>query len=133
MENLHKRIGFFLRETSDGKKNPGENRHVSRYFIIDNDYNLHYTIHYSHIQNVVKTSNKFSDLFTKVDKHFKSIPFTDIKIGDIKDYPKPEFLPFLNTKYFDVEVAFPDTNLETSAARGGDSSGGNSNKTNTSR
>lgn len=49
MENLHKRIGFFLRETHDGKKSQGESRYVFRYFIIDNAYNLHYTIHYSHV------------------------------------------------------------------------------------
>ena len=133
MENLHKRIGFFVRETSDGKKNSGESHYVFRYFIIDNDYNLHYTIHYSHIQNVVRTSSRFSDLFSKVDHHFKSISFTDINIGEIKDYPKPEFLPFLNNKYFDVEVAFPDTNVENSAVRSRGTSSGNLNKANTSR
>jgi hypothetical protein len=117
MENLNKRIGFFLRDTSDVKTNSGESRYVFRYFIIDNDFNLHYTANYSHIQNAIKTSSKFSDLFIKVNKYFKSISFTDIKIGEIKDYPKPELLPFLNNKYFDVEIAFPESNLETSANR----------------
>lgn len=81
----------------------------------------------------MRTSSKFSDLFEKVDTHFKSIPFTDIKIGEVKDYPKPEFLPFLNNKYFDVEVAFPDTNLETSSSRGRGSNSGNNSRHNTSR
>lgn len=46
MENLYKRVGYFLREvtTPDGKPTM-----FFRYFIIDNDQNLHTTAHYSHI------------------------------------------------------------------------------------
>lgn len=114
MENLYKRVGYFLREGSspDGKPNM-----IFRYFIIDNDQNLHHTHYYSHILNAIKSSRKFSELFYKVDKHFKHISFTSLKIGEIKDYPQPEILPFLNSKYFEVEVHIADSKEDVSDTR----------------
>ena len=126
MEHLFKRIGYFLRETNEGKGGLiQENRYIVRYFIIDNDCNLHYTMNYSTLQGMIESSDSFTELYGKVSKVFKSIKIAGIKVGKAKDYTKPEFMPFLNQRFCDVELKIADPD-----GSGGDSAGdrGSSNR-----
>lgn len=122
MESLVKRIGYFLRETTESRGVSQENRYIVRYFILDNDYNLHYTVAYSTLQDVIKKSQKYSDLYERIENKFKSIKLSDIEVSKIKDYERPEFMPFLNQKYVEVTLSIQDVNLETSTV--GDRSSG---------
>jgi len=103
-----------LREASDGKDNGHENRYVVRYFIIDDEGNLYYTMNYAALRNFIRQSTTFSDLFSMVNKHFKSIKMSEIKVGKVQAYKNPEMMPFLNQSFFDVEILLADQNEENS-------------------
>ena len=114
MESLVKRIGYFLRDTSEGKPSSPNNKYIVRYFVVDNHSNLYYTISYASLQHLISRSKNYAQLFENAAREFKSIQMAEISTGKLKKFERPEFMPFLNEKYFDVEIELQDPNLETS-------------------
>lgn len=110
MQSLVKRIGYFLKDESTGTGSRGTptNKYYIRYFLLDNDNNFYCTSSYARLEFLIKTSDKFSDLFRNAKNNLKLEKQTDYKLTEIKSYPQPEAIPFLNQKYFEMHVS-PNT------------------------
>ena len=73
MQSLVKRIGYFLKDESTGTGSRGTptNKYYIRYFLLDNDNNFYCTSSYARLEFLIKTSDKFSDLFRNAKNNLK--------------------------------------------------------------
>ena len=114
MQSLVKRIGYFLKD--DSVNNPGSrsasSKYYKRYFLMDNANNFYCTSSYARLEFLIQSSDTLADLFRNAKNNLKCEKQYDYKITDIKSYPQPEVIPFLNQKYFEMHITqpTPDTN-----------------------
>jgi hypothetical protein len=74
---------------------------------MDNQHNFYCTSSYARLEFLIQTSDTFQDLFKNAKNNLKCEKLHDYKVTDIKTYPQPEVIPFLNQKYFEMHITVP--------------------------
>ena len=97
MLNLSNRLGIFVKERKKGRS------YKTRYFFIDNNYNLIYTSNQAFIEKEVKSSETINEIIYKLS-YMKKICFKSSKIGLLKLFATLESIPLAHKNCFELFI-----------------------------
>jgi hypothetical protein len=107
---VHKRIGYFLKETNSSGAWNNTPKFAIRYFLISNNCQIYYTENYAQLVQIIKEGGDLKNIFERAEKDLKKIKISDLKPSEIKKYDQPELLPFLNQFYFEIFLSLVSGN-----------------------
>lgn len=107
MQNIAQRIGIFVkqRKRSKGFK--------TRFFFIDNEFNLLYTSNIAYIEKVIKHSETIADIIAKLQKA-KKFNFKNAKVGPLRLFYTIDTIPLANKNCFEMFIENPKEPTPTS-------------------
>jgi len=107
MLNLSQRLGIFVKERKKSKS------YKTRYFFIDNNYNLIYSSNQAYIEKQIKSSETINEIISKLSNK-KKFCFRGAKIGALKLFATLESIPLANKNCFEIFIENPtDPNVYT--------------------
>jgi len=107
MQNIAQRVGIYVkqRKRSKGFK--------TRFFFIDNEFNLLYTSNLAYIEKVIKQSDTIADIITKL-QNTKKLNFKNAKVGPLRLFYTIDTIPLANKNCFEMFIENPKEQTVTS-------------------
>lgn len=101
MKVIWQRVGIYVKQKTKGRG------YKTRFFFIDNEYNIIFSPNYAYIEKMIKSSDTVGDIVNRISSN-KKINFKDAKIGSLKFFSTIESIPVANKNCFEMFIDKPN-------------------------